>query len=184
MRVWENPNIENNAPMEIIQATVEHAEAVAKIYNYYIENSTATFETSAISAEQMRGRIAEISAEFPYIVGVENGVVAGYAYAHRWKEREAYRRTLETAVYLDPQFCGRGMGGLLLGRLVEECAKIPDAHALIACITAENSASLRLHEKFGFERVSEFGEVGYKFGRFLGVIDLELILGRKSANKY
>ena len=162
-------------------ATLEDTAAVAAIYNKCVLESTATFETEPLSAAQMRARMEGIMERFPYIVGEIGGEVAGFACAHIWRERPAYGRTLETTVYVAEKFRGRGMGEELLGEIVGRCERLPGAHALIACITSENAPSVRLHEKLGFRRVSDFREVGFKFGRYLGVSDFELLLPRGPA---
>ncbi len=160
-------------------ASLEDAAAVAAIYNKCVLESTATFETEPLSDEQMRARMAEIIGRgFPYIAGEIGGEFAGFACAHLWRERPAYGRTLETTVYVAEKFRGQGVGAELLGELIERCEKLPDAHALVACITSENLPSARLHEKFGFRQVSDFREVGFKFGRYLGVSDFELLIPR------
>lgn len=80
-----------------------------------------------------------------------------------------------TTVYLTPEACHKGIGPLLMTHLIDECRR-QGYHALIACITADNLSSLRFHHRLGFRQVSRFSEVGLKFGRWLDVIDLELIL--------
>lgn len=156
--------------------TPHDAAAIARIYNYYIENSTATFDTERVSDEVMRERVASIAGEYPYLVDVEEtGRLTAFCYAHRWKEKPAYRLTLETTLYCDPQCTGRGLGRALMERLIEEC-RLRGYHALIACITQGNEASDALHLKLGFTQVSQFSEVGCKFGKQLAVKDFELIL--------
>ncbi|MCD8318710.1 MAG: N-acetyltransferase family protein [Paraprevotella sp.] len=150
------------------------AKDIANIYNDYILHSVATFEIAAISSEEMGKRISEISACYPYLVYEAEGQVIGYAYAHRWKERAAYRHTWETTVYVAPRFAHQGIGKRLMEQLIEACRK-GDCHTLIACITGENTASLALHSGLGFKKVSLFKEVGMKFGRYLDVIDMELM---------
>lgn len=116
----------------IRKATVKDAKAVADIYNGYVANSVATFETEPVSKKEMAARISEISARFPYLVcETESGEIAGYCYAHAWKERAAYADTWENAVYLSPAHTGKGIGSLLMERLIEEC-RGGGCHALIA----------------------------------------------------
>ena len=112
---------------------------------------------------------------FLAVYGEENGRVAGYCYAHAWKEKQAYSRTAETTVYLHPDSTGRGMGRQLMTALVDSCRQ-KGLHVLIACITVPNEASVRLHESLGFRQVSRFNEVGQKFGRWLDVYDFQLTL--------
>ena len=154
---------------------LDDAERIASIYNKYVSATTITFETEPVTTEEMRGRINSISSSFPYFVYEYDGVVLGYCYAHLWKEREAYSKTLETTVYLAPEACHKGVGSLLMTRLIEDC-RSRGYHALIACVTADNLPSLQFHHRLGFHQVSRFSEVGRKFDRWLDVIDLELIL--------
>lgn len=151
------------------------SEAIAGIYNGYVKNSTATFETEPVSVEVMRRRISDIVSFCPYLVYEADGKIAGYCYAHAWKERAAYGKTLETTIYISEEYRGMGIGRKLMAELVEECRK-RDCHALIACITAENEESRTFHLKLGFKQVSLFEKVGVKFGRRLDVADYELLL--------
>ncbi|WP_455593544.1 N-acetyltransferase family protein [Bacteroides sp.] len=151
------------------------AKAIADIYNEYVINSVATFETEPVSENEMRKRVSEISSHFPYLVYEQGGMVAGYCYAHAWKEKSAYKYTLETTVYLSPQFQGKGIGKQLMEKLIDECRK-GGYRVLIACITVDNEASNSMHLKLGFKQVSLFEKVGVKFGRQLDVADYELLL--------
>lgn len=151
------------------------AARLAEIYNYYISNTTITFETKEIDAQEMENRISSLSATGPYLVYEEDGIIKGYCYAHPWKVRKAYANTYEVTIYLDNKFKGEGLGKKMVTRLIEEC-KSSGLHALIACITAENSDSCIFHEKLGFNKVSHFKEVGWKFDRWIDVCDYELIL--------
>ena len=153
----------------------DDAAQIAEIYNRYILETTISFETQPLSAEDMRIRIEEISSYFPYFVAENNGKLTGYCYAHPWKERAAYCKTLETTIYLASEAKGRGLGSRLMTQLIKECRN-RGYHALIACITAENEESCQFHERLGFKKVSHFEQVGQKFGRWLDVADYELIL--------
>ena len=152
------------------------AKAITDIYNVYVTQSTATFETEPVTTAEMRRRVEEISAAHPYFVYEEEGHVVGYCYAHPWRERAAYRHTWETTVYLAPGRERRGLGRLLMEHLIAACRDAHDCHVLIACITAENAPSIRLHERLGFRQVSRFEQVGRKQGRWLDVVDYELLL--------
>lgn len=127
----------------------------------------------------MRSRITGIVSHFPYFVYETEGKIAGYCYAHAWKERAAYRHTLETTVYLASEYQGKGIGKQLMQTLINEC-RHRGYHALIACITEGNEASNSLHQKLGFKQVSHFEKVGLKFDRWLDVFDYELILTPES----
>lgn len=151
------------------------AEAIADIYNYYVLETTVSFELQPVDAKEMHQRINMVSSSFPFFVCEDSGQVVGYCYAHPWKNRAAYIHTLETTVYVAVASRGRGIGGLLMSHLVEAC-RATDCHTLIACITAENYASIKFHERIGFKRVSFFRQVGKKFGKWLDVVDYELLL--------
>lgn len=161
--------------MGIRDVRKEDCAQIAAIYNIYVSETTATFEMLPVADEEMERRVAEISSRYPYIIYEENDRILGYCYAHPWKKLEAYRSTLETTIYLHPDAQGRGIGTMLMEKLIPDC-RDRGFHALIACITADNIPSINLHEKLSFRRASLFREVGFKFGQPLDVIDLELIL--------
>ncbi len=153
----------------------QDAKAIADIYNGYVTQSTATFDTEAQSTEEMEKLIQHVSETYPFIVYEEGGKVLGFCYAHLWKARSAYRQTLETTIYLSPAQRGKGIGMKLMHVLMEKCRKL-GFHALIACITGDNHESIAMHQKLGFKQVSCFKEVGIKFGRRLDVVDYEFLL--------
>lgn len=160
----------------IRRVTPQDAQAIAAIYNFYVTGSTATFDTEPVRADVIRARIDGLASRFPWLVyEAAGGEVAGFCYAHPWKEKAAYRYTLETTVYLAPGYRGKNIGRRLMDALIDACRR-EDYRVLIACITAGNEASRRLYEKLGFEPVSRFEKVGLKFGRWLDVTDYELIL--------
>ena len=150
----------------------EDAAAVAALYNHYVLHSTASFETEPLDAEQMRSRLESATAR---LVCEREGAIVGFGYTHDWKERAAYRHTQEVTVYVASDSTGLGIGRRLVERLVAEC-RTTECHALVACITADNEPSRRLFESIGFRRVSHFEQVGRKFGRWLDVVDYELLL--------
>ncbi len=150
------------------------AADIAHIYNYYIENTTVTFDTVPIGVEVMRNKISAIISAYPYIICEHSGKVIGFCYAHKWKEKTAYAQTWETTVYVAQEYCGQGIGHQLMRKLVAECRCRTSCHALIACITSPNPASESLHRSLGFQKVSHFYAVGNKFSRWLDVTDWEL----------
>ena len=155
--------------MNIREVTPKDAAQIAEIYNYYIETSHATFELEAIDAAEMKSRIRDIlEKNYPFFVGEENGEIVGCAFAHQFKARRAYRHSVEVSVYLKNGFEGKGVGSALYQKLFSEISE-RDFHAIIAGISLPNDASVKLHEKFGFEKVAHFKEVGFKFGRWIDV---------------
>jgi phosphinothricin acetyltransferase len=145
------------------------AEAIAAIYNHYVETSTVTFELAAVDAQAMAARMAEVASHgLPWLVAEQDGAVFGYAYAGRWRSREGYRHSVETSIYLAPGATGRGLGATLYGKLLDLLPAL-GVHAVIGGVALPNPASEALHERFGFEPVARFREVGRKFGRWIDV---------------
>lgn len=159
----------------IRKVSLQDAEAITNIYNRYVTQSVVTFETEVVQAEEMHSRIVRISSRYPYFVYEIAGEIIGYCYAHAWKEKAAYQYTVETTVYISPDYKGRGLGKQLMERLIGACRE-KGYRALIACITKGNEASISLHSKLGFKQVSRFEKVGLKFNRWLDVVDYELLL--------
>ena len=162
--------------MEIrnVNAAADSA-AVADIYNPFITDTVVTFETVPLSSEEMRRRIESIAATHPYLVCEIDGEVAGYAYVHTWRERQAFFKTAETSIYIAPEFRHKGIGKALMDSLIRECRE-KGFQTLIAMIDGENEASFRFHESLGFGRVGHYHSVGFKFGRYLDLISYELNL--------
>ncbi len=160
----------------IRNAEAKDMPAVADIYNHYILNTTVTFETDAVTAEEMQSRMEQLRAyNRPYFVCEEEGEVVGFCFAHPWSEKAAYRYTLEITVYLKPECTGRGYGKQLLQHLIDD-ARRGDTHALVACGTTGNEASHALFKSLNFKWMGGYDEVGYKFNRWLRVDYYEHIL--------
>lgn len=151
------------------------AARIAEIYRPYVENTAITFETEAPDAHEMENRILS-HAEYPYIVLEDNGRVIGYAYAGLFKERRAYRPTVEVSIYLDQQYTGCGRGKRLLECLLDMLKNDSRYFTALACITSPNPRSERLFEKMGFVCAGKYESVGYKMGAWLGVKDYVLAL--------
>ena len=156
---------------------IDDAAAVCEIYNYYVEQTVVTFEEEAISQEQMRERIVEKTARYPWIVYEVDGRILGYAYVSNWRGKSAYRFSVENTIYVDKDAAGRGIGKQLMEALLERL-KQAGFHAVIAVISLPNEPSIRLHEKFGFEKIGHFKQTGYKFDRWIDVGYFELLLSR------
>jgi len=142
--------------------------SVCDIYNFYIKNSTATFEEDEVSREEIERRINEVTAKYPWIVFEENEKIIGYAYVTKWKDRSSYRYSAESTVYVHKDNFGKGVGRRLMSRLIEEASE-RGLHNLIAGIALPNDASVALHEKIGFVKCGLFKEVGFKFGKWINV---------------
>lgn len=152
------------------------AVQIARIYNHYVKHTTVTFEEAEVSAEEMATRIGKVAAAgMPWYVVEIDGEILGYAYATKWRERSAYRYSVESSVYLKHGETGKGYARPLYEVLIGSLREA-GLHAVIGGIVQPNEASVRIHEKLGFEKVAQFREVGKKFGRWLDVGYWELLL--------
>jgi L-amino acid N-acyltransferase YncA len=162
----------------IRRATAADARRICDIYNHYIEQTVITFEEEPLPAEEMERRIAATAPSLPWLVYEEGGRVLGYAYAGRWRDRSAYRYTVESTVYVDAGAAGRGIGAALYGELLQELRRL-GVHAVIGGISLPNEGSRRLHEKMGFMKSGHLSQVGYKFGRWIDVGYWELVFDER-----
>lgn len=152
----------------------DHASA-ARVYNHYVEHTTATFQTTPVMPDEWA---ADATGGEPGRHGAwaieADGAFAGYVLVTPFKSRCAYRDTAEVTVYLSPDCIGRGLGRAALEH-VDAHARAAGLHALIAVVCAENAASLRAFERAGYARAALLREVGTKFDRLLDVVYLQKI---------
>ena len=171
------PKPQPEAPFEYVvrQAVSEDVPHIREIYNHYVLNSTVTFDEEPMSLSAMRKKFTTIDAlGFPFIVAESpSGQILGYAYVYPWKEKAAYRYTVENSIYLGPAATGKGLGRELLNELImrSKAAGIREIIAVIADKGAD--ASIAMHEKFGFTEIGRMGKVGFKFDRWLGTVLLQ-----------
>jgi L-amino acid N-acyltransferase YncA len=150
--------------------------ACAGVYAPYVEDTVISFELEPPGADEMARRIARTIARTPWVVAEVDGVVRGYAYATRHRERPAYDWTAETTVYVDRDFTGRGLGRATMTAVLE-ILRLQGAHLAVAGVTPPNPGSVGLHLALGFERIGMFEAIGYKFGAWHGVEWFALELG-------
>ena len=149
---------------------------ILAIINHNILYSTSLYDYTPRTIERQTELLAEKKAKnFPVFVAEQSGKVAGFGMYGEFRFREAYRFTVEHSVYVSEAFKGKGIGGQLLQRLIEE-AKNQKLHTMIGVIDAENQESILFHEKFGFKTVGIIKESGYKFDRWLDSVLMQLFL--------
>jgi L-amino acid N-acyltransferase len=161
-------------------ATVDDAPAIRSIYNVEVEGHTSTFDLVPRSLEAQREWLSQRSGAFSAVVAVLDGAggerqVVGFASLSAYKERAAYRTTVEDSVYVSREHAGLGIGRRLMDHLVD-VARDSGFHSIIARIEASSTASRALHEACGFELVGVEREVGRKFNRWLDVAVMQLML--------
>ena len=150
--------------------------AICRIYNHYIANTTVTFGTEPVTEKEMAAEIAAVSDQCPWVVWEDDGRLLGYAAASEWKSRCAYRYSVETTIYLDPEAGGKGIGTKLYADLLER-VRAAGHHSALGGIALPNPASVALHEKLGFEKVGHLREVGWKFDQWVDVGYWQKIFG-------
>jgi len=155
--------------------------SIREIYNYYVTNSTVTFDDTRMTLRQWRSKFEHLQKlGMPFLVAESaNGDLLGYANVQPWKDKAGYRYTVEDSIYLGPAATGKGLGRALLGALIERSreAGLREIIAMIADRGAD--ASIALHRAFGFAETGRMGKVGFKFGRWLGIVMLQLSLKKK-----
>ncbi len=161
--------------MQLRLATVADAEGIRAIYNLEVATSTATFDLVARSRVEQEAWLAARSGAFGAVVAEEGGEVLGFAALSPYKDRPAYRTTVEDSVYVRRDRQGLGVGRRLLAHVVE-VARANGFHTVMARIEASGQASRVLHERCGFELVGVERQVGRKFGRWLDVAVMQLLL--------
>ncbi len=162
--------------MHIRLAKEKDLPQILAIYNDIILHTTAVYDYNAHTSDMRKQWFdAKQRDGFPVFVAEENDSIAGFSSIGPFRAWAAYKYSVENSVYVAAGQRGKGIGKLLLAPLIE-ASKKKDMHVIIASIDASNIASLRLHQSFGFEEVAHFKQVGYKFGRWLDLKFLELIL--------
>ena len=164
--------------MDIRDAIETDMPAILAIHNEVIATSTAIYsETPSTLAERIDWWRSRIASGFPVIVSEDDSGLVGYASFGEFRGRPGYRFTVEHSIYVRQDRRGSGAGAVLMTDLIDR-ARAAGKHVMIAGVDAENEASIRFHERLGFERVARFKEVGYKFGRWLDLVFLQLMLDR------
>ncbi len=156
-------------------ATLADAEAIRSIYNHEVENTTHTFDLEPRSLDEQRAWLSERSGAFAVLVAEIDGAVAGFASLSPYRDRPAYRTTVEDSVYVERTCRSRGVGRALLAGVVEAAAD-RGFHTVIARIVGGHEASIALHHACGFRVVGTEREVGRKFGRWLDVVVMQRLL--------
>jgi phosphinothricin acetyltransferase len=160
---------------ELRAAELGDLPGIREIYNHYVLNSSITFDDTPWTFPALRRKF-ELATQkgMPWLVAESpSGQLLGFAYVYPWKEKAAYRFTVENHIYLGPASTGKGLGRALLGELIER-SKAAGLKEMIAVIADKNAdASMRLHAEFGFKDIGHMGRVGYKFDRWLGTVMMQ-----------
>lgn len=166
--------------MEVRPATLADAEAIRQIYNLEVTSSTVTFDLVPRTLAEQEAWQRDRTGAHAVVVALDGDDVAGFGALSPYRDRPAYRTTVEDSVYVHPDHRGRGVGRAVLEELVAT-ARRHGFHTTIGRIVDGHQASIRLHEACGFHLVGVEREVGRKFGRWLDVAVMQLLLGPADA---
>ena len=162
--------------MTIRDASDDDLPAMLEIYNDLIATTTAIYRDEPATIEERRSFFnARREAGYPVIVAEDESGIIGFASFGDFRAWPGYRFTVEHSVYARQDRRGAGVGGMLMRELIDR-ARAMGKHVMIGGVDADNAASLRFHERLGFEKVAHFKQVGFKFGRWLDLTFLQLML--------
>lgn len=160
-----------NAALRIRDADETDMQAVQAIYTHHVLYGLATFEEEPPTANELNARREGVIASgLPYLVAECEGRILGYCYATAYRPRPAYRYTIEDSVYVAEGYGGRGIGGALLGELIERCETGTWRQMLAVVGHSGNAGSIALHRRLGFETVGTLRSVGFKLGRWVDTV--------------
>jgi L-amino acid N-acyltransferase YncA len=164
--------------IRIRDAVATDLPVIIEIYRESVLTGTSSYELEPPSDEEMASRFATITGQnYPYIIAEdEKGRVLGYAYASAFRTRPAYRYLAEDSVYVAPDARGMGVGGTLLDALMSATASI-GIRQMVAVIGGASPASIAVHEKAGFKHVGRLPASGFKFGKWLDTVLMQIDLG-------
>lgn len=151
--------------------------ALTDLYNHYVRTSPATFDIEPVTVEARRAWASHYGESGPHrlLVAERDGQLLGYACTSRFREKLAYRTSVEVSVYVHHEAHGQGVGSHMYARLFEALAGEP-IHRAYAGVTLPNPGSLALHRRFGFRDIGVYDEVGHKFEQFWSVHWLEKVM--------
>jgi phosphinothricin acetyltransferase len=169
------PETYGNLKIHFVSPTEADFEIIKNIYNYYIENSTATYYTEKVSIRELREFIPMGHKKYKSFLIQMDNECCGFCYFSQYKKRQAYDRTAEISLYLKPEYTGRGIGKDVLNYL-ENVAKQNGISVLIGIISGDNENSIKLFERTGYEKCAHFRQVGEKFNKILDVVSYQKII--------
>lgn len=156
--------------INIRKAKIDDLKYLLDIYNYEVVHGTATFDLHPKTLEERTAWFYEHNIDnHPLYVAEIDEKIAGYVTLSAYRQKEAYKGTVELSIYIGPDYRKRGVASALMEFIICEAKSDPDIHVIVSVITGENTASVKLHEKFGFTYCGTLKEVGYKFGRYIDI---------------
>lgn len=163
-------------PVEIRTATISDLPDILYIINHSITTSSSDYRYDTINMEELeRWYNRHKIHENPVFVAATNNLVVGYATYSQFRERIGFQYSVEHSIYCHHDYQGKGIGRLLMNELIAY-AKEQKIHTMVACIDSDNTNSIAFHKKLGFQQAGQMKEIGYKFGRYLDMTFMQLML--------
>lgn len=161
--------------MIIRKAEMKDLKELLDIYNYEVENGVATFDLQPKTLDERKGWFLEHNVDnHPLFVGEIDNKVVGYVSLSKYREKEAYKATVELSIYIDKDYRKHGIATSLMDFIIKEAKEDERIHTVVSVITSGNEASRKLHERFNFEFCGTIKEVGIKFGKYRDIDNYRL----------
>ena len=163
--------------VDIREATVADAPAIAAIYGHHVLHGFGTFEEEPPSVAEIERRLTSVlEVGFPYLVATSVNRVVGFAYATQFRPRAAYRYAVEDSIYVAPEAARRGVGRGLLSAVIEACERLGKRQMIAVIGDSGNAGSLALHASLGFKQKGIGQSVGFKHGRWVDIVWMQRAL--------
>lgn len=170
--------------MLVRPAAPQDLPAIQSIYAYHVLHGLASFEEQAPPLEEMKRRYEDVTRQgLPYLVAEEKGEVLGYGYCTLYRTRSAYRYTLEDSIYVKQGGQGKGVGKAVLADLIARCTVLEYRQIIAVIGDSANAGSIALHASLGFVRAGVLRSTGFKFGRWVDSVYMQLPLGAGDGTK-
>lgn len=161
-----------NESIEYTEAREEDLTLMLEIYNYYIANTTALFDFDKITLEEFRNRVFINHKRYKTFLVHADKELAGFCFLTQFRKKAAYDKTVELGLYLKSQFTGKGLGCKIV-RYMEDIAKMNQFDIIIASISGENTQSVKLFKKSGYEQCAHYKGIAVKFGKKVDIMDFQ-----------
>ncbi|MDR2973834.1 MAG: GNAT family N-acetyltransferase [Propionibacteriaceae bacterium] len=172
---------EAHGRVHIRYAVAADQPVLQAIFNHEVAHSTSSWEWLPLSNEDWRGWFREHTRDDRVLLVAEvDGHVAGFAAYGSFRTKAGYASTVEDSIFLEEGYRGHGLGTRLLRQLVAE-AKLRGVHSMVAAVTGDNTASIHLHQSVGFREAGRLPQIGHKFGRWMDLVLLQIILDARQA---
>lgn len=175
VRKLKAQSVQPEAENTVREATLDDLGQVTEIYNFYILNSVITFDVEEQGVDEWKSKFEYLQGlKLPFIVAQSpTGQILGFAYLAPWRQKAAYRRTAENSIYLKPSARGKHIGTQLMKELLTRGKKAGLREVVAVISDRGTEASIAMHKKFGFEENGRLAKVGFKLGKWVGVVMMQ-----------